>query len=72
MVNCQCLIFIMKNKSNILFINHSIKHGGPGKSLFYILKYLDRSKLNPFILIPEDDVFSDDLKKEGIYVQKTL
>ena len=57
----------MKNKSNILFINHSIKHGGPGKSLFYILKYLDRSKLNPFVLIPGDGVFSNDLKKEGLY-----
>jgi glycosyltransferase involved in cell wall biosynthesis len=57
----------MKDKKNILFINHSIRHGGPGKSLFYILKYLDRSKLNPYVLIPEDDVFSNDLKKEGIY-----
>jgi len=57
----------MKNKGNILFINHSIKHGGPGKSLFYILKYLDRSKLNPFVLIPGDGVFSNDLKNEGLY-----
>ncbi len=47
----------MKNKRNILFINHSIKHGGPGKSLFYILKYLDKSKLNTFVLIPGDGVF---------------
>jgi len=57
----------MKNKRNILFINHSIKHGGPGKSLFYILKYLDTSKLNPYVLIPGDDLFSNDLKKEGLY-----
>jgi len=55
------------NKVNVLFINHSIKHGGPGKSLFYLLKSLDRIKINPYVLIPEDDIFSDDLKKEGIY-----
>ncbi|NIX14391.1 MAG: glycosyltransferase, partial [Candidatus Dadabacteria bacterium] len=52
---------------NILFINHSIRHGGPGKSLFYILKYIDREKIKPYVLIPADDVFSEDLKKEGIY-----
>ena len=57
----------MKNTKNILFINHSIKHGGPGKSLFYILKYIDRTKLTPYVLIPADDVFSNDLEKEGIY-----
>ncbi len=57
----------MKNTKNVLFINHSIRHGGPGKSLFYILKYLDREKIKPFVLIPADDVFSQDLKNEGIY-----
>lgn len=52
---------------NILFINHSIKHGGPGKSLFYILKYINRDELTPHVLIPADDVFSQDLINEGIY-----
>lgn len=55
------------NKVKVLFINHSIKHGGPGKSLLYLLKCLDRSKIDPYVLIPADDIFSDDLKREGIY-----
>ncbi len=54
-------------KKNILFINHSVRDGGPGRSLFYILKYLDRDRVKPYILIPKDDIFSDNLKNEGIY-----
>ncbi len=56
-----------KSIKNILFINHSVRDGGPGRSLFYILKYLNRKKLKPYILIPKDDIFSDSLKNEGIY-----
>lgn len=57
----------MKSLPRVLFINHSIRDGGPGKSLFYILKYLDRSEVAPYVLIPKDEVFSERLKKEGIY-----
>lgn len=54
-------------KKNILFINHSVRDGGPGRSLFYILKYLNRKNVKPYILIPKDDIFSDNLKNEGIH-----
>ncbi len=57
----------MKTLPHVLFINHSIRDGGPAKSLFYILKYLDRTKIAPYVLIPKDDVFSERLKEEGIY-----
>ena len=58
----------MKKKPiNVLFINHSVRDGGPGRSLFYIIKYLNREKINPFILIPKDDIFSENLKREGKY-----
>ena len=56
-----------KKPVNVLFINHSVRDGGPGRSLFYILKYLNREKINPFILIPKDDIFSESLKQAGIY-----
>jgi len=56
-----------KSIKNILFINHSVRDGGPGRSLFYILKYLNRKKAKPYILIPKDDIFSDNLKDEAIY-----
>jgi len=56
-----------KSIKNILFINHSVRDGGPGRSLFYILKYIDRKKVKPYILIPKDDIFSENLKNESIY-----
>ena len=56
-----------KNPVNVLFINHSVRDGGPGRSLFYILKYIDRNNINPYVLIPKDDIFSESLKNEGIY-----
>ncbi|TFG76419.1 MAG: hypothetical protein E4H21_06390, partial [Thermodesulfobacteriales bacterium] len=57
----------MNSLPRVLFLNHSIRDGGPGKSLFYILKYLDRSQIIPYVLIPKDEVFSERLKAEGIY-----
>ena len=57
----------MKPLPKVLFINHSVRDGGPGKSLFYLLKYIDRGKINPYVLVPKDDVFSERLKAEGIY-----
>ena len=54
-------------KTNVLFINHSVRDGGPGRSLLYILKYIDREKINPFVLIPKHDIFSESLKSEGIF-----
>jgi len=51
----------------VLFINHSVRDGGPGRSLFYILKYVDKTKIAPFILVPKEDVFTDLLKKEGLW-----
>ena len=56
----------MKSLPKVLFINHSVRDGGPGRSLFYILKYLDKDKIDPYVLIPKDDLFSDMLKKEAL------
>lgn len=57
----------MSSSPRVLFINHSIRDGGPGKSLYYILRFIDRAKITPFVLIPKDDVFSERLKAEGLY-----
>ncbi|MGH7889670.1 MAG: hypothetical protein ACRENF_03885, partial [Thermodesulfobacteriota bacterium] len=56
----------MKSIPKVLFINHSVRDGGPGRSLFYILKYLDRAKVDPYVLVPKEDVFTDMVKKEGL------
>ncbi len=57
----------MDSLPRVLFINHSIRDGGPGRSLFYLLKFLDRTRLTPYVLIPKDDVFSDWLRSAGMY-----
>jgi glycosyltransferase involved in cell wall biosynthesis len=49
-----------------LFINHSVRDGGPGRSLFYVLKYIDRTKISPFVLVPREDVFTELLKNDGL------
>ena len=54
-------------KPNVLFINHSVRDGGPGRSLFYILRHIDRRKVTPFVLVPKHDVFSEELRAEGIF-----
>lgn len=54
-------------EKRVLFINHSVRDGGPGRSLFYILKHLNRSAIRPFVLVPRDDIFSERLKEHGIY-----
>lgn len=56
----------MKPRVRVLFINHSVRWGGPGRSLFYILKYIDKDKITPLVLIPKEDVFSEELKKQGL------
>lgn len=57
----------VNSEKRVLFINHSVRDGGPGRSLFYILKHVDRKIIRPFVLIPRDDIFSERLKEEGIY-----
>lgn len=59
-------------QTRVLFINHSVRDGGPGRSLFYILKHVDRKVIRPFLLIPRDDIFSERLREEGIYRDVTV
>jgi glycosyltransferase involved in cell wall biosynthesis len=56
----------MDTLSKVLFINHSVRDGGPGRSLYYILKYIDKTKVSPHVLVPKHDVFSDLLRAVGL------
>jgi len=56
----------MRAQLRTLFINHSVRDGGPGRSLFYILKYIDKTKITPFVLVPREDVFTELVNKEGL------
>ena len=56
----------MESLPRVLFINHSVRDGGPGRSLFYILKYIDRTKIDPYVLVPREGIFTDLVMKEGL------
>ncbi len=57
---------LMTTPLRILFINHSVRDGGPGRSLFYLLKYIDKTKITPFVLVPREEVFTELVKDEGL------
>ncbi|MCH8028883.1 MAG: glycosyltransferase family 4 protein [Candidatus Dadabacteria bacterium] len=56
----------MSSLKKVLFINHSIRDGGPGRSMFYIMKYLDRTKIAPYVLVPKHDIFSEQMESLGL------
>ena len=59
-------------KKNILFINHSVRDGGPGRSLFYLLKHFDYEQFNVFALLPSKDNFSEKLEENGLNVKEII
>ncbi len=57
---------------NILFINHSIRDGGPGRSLYYLLKHFDYEQFNVSTLIPEKKVFSKNIERDNLKVNQIV
>jgi glycosyltransferase involved in cell wall biosynthesis len=57
---------------NILFINHSIRDGGPGRSLYYLLKHFDYEEFNVSTLIPEKKVFSKNIERDNLKVNQIV
>jgi glycosyltransferase involved in cell wall biosynthesis len=50
-----------------LFINDTARNGGPGRSLFYILKFLETDAIDRTVLLPRPGVIGDLYAREGIY-----
>ena len=57
---------------NILFINHSIRDGGPGRSLYYLLKHFDYKNFKVNVLIPDKKVFSENIQKDNLIVNQIV
>ena len=66
------LCYFVKMKKNILFINHSVRDGGPGRSLFYLLKHFDYNKYKVHVLIPSKDAFSENIKNENLNINEII
>lgn len=53
---------------NILFIHQSAELYGSDKTLLLLLRYLDKSKFNPVVVLPFDGPLKSELEKENIKV----
>ena len=53
---------------NILFIHQSAELYGSDKTLLLLLKYLDKSKYNPLVVLPNEGPLKQELEKENILV----
>lgn len=52
-------------KVRVLFINDTARNGGPGRSLYYILKFLDPLVIHRAVVVPRDGVIADLLQGKG-------
>ena len=55
-------------KKRILFLNETSSIGGAENSLFYLIKYLDKDKYEPVVVLPEDGVLAKRLRVINIKV----
>lgn len=52
----------------IMFLSSCVRGGGAGWSLYYLLKNLDRSRIEPLVVVPAKGIFEERLEKLGICV----
>ncbi len=53
-------------KARVLFVNDTARNGGPGRSLFYILKFLDPAVVHRAVVLPREGVISELYAESGI------
>lgn len=55
-----------KRRVRVLFINDTARNGGPGRSLFYILRFLDPSVIHRAVVLPRPGVISELYEQGGV------
>ena len=55
-----------RRKVRVLFINDTARNGGPGRSLYYILKFLDPAIVHRSVVLPREGVISELYRDRGI------
>jgi len=48
-----------RRRVRVLFMNDTARNGGPGRSLFYILKFLDPKVVHRSVVLPRRGVISE-------------
>ncbi|MDA0748409.1 MAG: glycosyltransferase family 4 protein [bacterium] len=56
----------MKKPIRMLFLTACTGRGGAGNSLFYLLKYIDRSRIEPLVVMPSEGVIGEKLQEHKI------
>lgn len=55
-----------RRKVRVLFINDTARNGGPGRSLFYILRFLDPAVVHRAVVLPRPGVISELYDGRGV------
>ncbi len=55
-----------RRKVRVLFINDTARNGGPGRSLFYILRFLDPAVVHRSVVLPRPGVISELYEGRGV------
>lgn len=53
-------------KVRVLFINDTARNGGPGRSLFYILRFLDPDVVHRAVVLPREGIISELYQSRGV------
>src|SRR5580692_8585705 len=53
----------------VLFLNDTARNGGPGRSLYYILRFLDPAQVQRGVVLPRPGVISELLSGRGTGVR---
>ena len=55
-----------RRKVRVLFINDTARNGGPGRSLFYVLRFLDPAVVHRTVVLPRRGVISELYESRGV------
>jgi glycosyltransferase involved in cell wall biosynthesis len=59
-------VVLSRRKVRVLFINDTARNGGPGRSLFYILRFLDPNVVHRAVVLPRPGVISELYASRGV------
>ncbi|WP_146652852.1 glycosyltransferase family 4 protein [Labilithrix luteola] len=59
-------VLVPRRKVRVLFINDTARNGGPGRSLFYILRFLDPAVVHRAVVLPRPGVISELYEERGV------
>jgi glycosyltransferase involved in cell wall biosynthesis len=58
----------VRRPARVLFLSSCVRGGGAGYSLYYLLKYLDRTRIEPLVVVPDEGIFKERFAALGVRV----